>query len=173
MIAELSWRPGRRDDRAVLQEFTCAVPREHRNSGRPQAHPAPWAEEVEKWIRNLRPPLGERLDLSLGFLRDELVAVVMVDDSTEGPEFFHIAFLAVSLRFHRAGLGTAALEHAIELSLGASAPYLRSLIISANIHEGNEASQACFRKAGFTPDTEIDQYRQWLLQIDIAEDEDS
>lgn len=119
----------------------------------------------------MRPPFAERVELSLGFDQDELAAVVMVEDLAEGDELFHISLLAVSLPLHRRGLGTATLEQAIELALGSARPDLRSVIVSANIHTRNQASQACFSKAGFSPDAQSDGlYRQWLLHVEIAGD---
>nr|WP_162819212.1 hypothetical protein [Leifsonia aquatica] len=109
--------------------------------------------------------------MSLGFEGEDLVAVVVVEDSSDGPEFFHIAVVAIEHERRAAGRGAIAIEHAIDLALAAAAPHVERLIVTANIHERNRPSESVFARTGFTPDTGVgrDAYRQWLLSIDIAD----
>lgn len=109
--------------------------------------------------------------MSLGFEGEDLVAVVVVEDSSDGPEFFHIAVVAIERERRASGRGIMAIEHAIELALTAAAPHLERLVVTANVHERNRPSESVFARTGFTPDTGVsrDAYRQWLLAIDIAD----
>jgi len=56
LSAPLEWRSARRDDRGLLQSFTCASDRP-RNWREP--HPRLWELEVQSWVRELKPPIHQ------------------------------------------------------------------------------------------------------------------
>jgi RimJ/RimL family protein N-acetyltransferase len=107
--------------------------------------------------------------LSLGMDDDELVAIAAVEKLGEGAEFFHILVVATSLGQRGRGLGVSAIDRAITCAAQRAHPELPRLIVTANVHILNVASQTCFERSGFVKDgTVIDGlYEQWILGVEI------
>ena len=164
MNTGLEWRTARRDDRVLLQSFTCTV---DRPSDWREAHPRPWELEVQSYVRGLKPPLREDRVVRLGLSESQLAGIVIVERL--GDPFVHIPIIARALGRRGTAVGAAILEHALDTAASLVAPESERVIVSANIHRRNVASQRCFERAGFTRDTERidDDYEQWLLQMDI------
>lgn len=167
MSGALVWRPATRNDRQKIESFRCVPP------GDEESVP-PWVALIDRLIHAQKPPGRRERSYLLGIMGDELAALVIVDDLPDGPEFFHIAIVAVSFRFRGLGLriGDAAIEEALHgVAEITQERKLSTAIVSANIHTANVASEQCFQRAGFTadPNRPRDGYRQWLIALEIED----
>ncbi|MGO4301914.1 GNAT family N-acetyltransferase [Leifsonia sp. RAF41] len=130
-------------------------------------HPFPWEHDVQRWIRDQKPPLGATRTLDLGFDGGELRAVAAVEHL--GEEFVHILVVARAVEIRGAHLGSHIVEHALDLAASAVPPEFEHVIVSANIHRRNAASQLCFERIGFTRDVFLvdPNFEQWLIRLDL------
>lgn len=88
---------------------------------------------MQSWVRDLKPPVEASRTVSLGFAGSALVGIAVVDH-LEG-EFFHIPVVARALDRRGERVGTAILDHAIDMAAARAFPDSDHIILSGNVEQ--------------------------------------
>ncbi|MFJ7065190.1 hypothetical protein [Streptomyces sp. NPDC101115] len=152
----VKWRPATKQDRALLNGFTCTPKPKKDNSGRPLHNPLPWERPVQSWFRNDAIASTARAagdDQQLWILPEKgsisaayaHARCALVDYS--GPQRLMVA-LAVSLEHRRAGrkVADSSFEHALSTIRGSE--LTKPVLVLGKIDIRNQASQALVARAG-------------------------
>lgn len=167
------WRDASREDRPLLQGFTCTAELPRDRNGRPLPHPKPWEHDVQSWIRSRTPPAGPGEALRLETDEESLRAfgaLAMVDQ--EG-EMVIVKLQAVAISTECRGGGGEVADGAIEealaraVELTAKAGGTTTLLV-AWVDPRNDASKRLMERAGFAIHGLIPgnpPLEQWTLQV--------
>ena len=175
-VALLDWRNFGSEHTDAVRAFQCTTPEKSQyEPGKGKHHPLPYELEVQSYIRNLRAPADNTSTVRLGFLDDQLLAVVCMSCIQEQPpekihpeSMFHIQVVAVDVRYKRSGYGQLAIAESIRIAdelnrkhLGGTGAEPAPMV--ALIHGRNVASQELFKKNGFIYDEPFEGgLRQWI-----------
>ena len=167
------WRDALREDRPLLQRFTCtAEPSKDRN-GRPLPHPKPWEHDVQSWIRSRTPPAGPGEALRLETDEESLRAFGALAVVDQEGEIVIVKLQAVAISKEcRGGDGEVAngaldeaLGRAVELTSHAGGTIT---LVVAWVDPRNDASKRLMERSGFTTRGFIPgnpPLEEWTLQV--------
>lgn len=171
MTLLLNWREAQRDDRPLLQGFSCTVPRpRHPLTRELLPHPRPWERKVEAGLRNLKPPTGDRC-LLLGLDADEQLVAVALVEACEGGRVAKLSAVAVALDHQRTGLRYA--DEALEMALRAAGDAGHGsghpvVSVYGLVDPRNHASQKMNTRAGLVHlFDEDDGHQRWVIELEM------
>jgi hypothetical protein len=170
-VTQLAWREVERQDRLLLQGFTCTVAAAYDPSRGQKVHPRPWELEVQSYIRNYRPPAGPGETFLLGLDNEGIGAVSCAAIFDKQPEVIKLLAVAVSTRYR--GQGGAVADEALLEGLNAAADLgvasgLSVVSVFGLIHSRNLASQGMCQRHGFTyegDDPDEPDYQVWSVAV--------
>lgn len=148
----IEWRYATHRDKRLLEKFRCADPS---GSGydslrKIKTHTEPWAEAVQKGLRNWRFRQSGR-EMWLGFEGEELVsagAYSDVESVTTEPRTFIIEYVSCALHWRGRGVGSQCLGQLLA-GISEATGHQDGVELQAFIHEENHPSQNLFRQFGF------------------------
>lgn len=148
----IEWRLATSRDKRILEAYTCADPngRYYDTWLRKKSHREPWAEEVQKGLRNWRYREADR-ELWLGFEGEELVSAGAYsgafDEQGAGKSFL-IEYVSCAFSRRRQRLGDQCLSQLLA-AISESCVDQLSIDLIAYVHEKNLASKKLFERFGF------------------------
>lgn len=151
----LAWRESAREDRQLLQDFSCCAPPEPRQSltrriieSRTRKSPE---LIVQSEIRSANPACDERSVILLGFDADTLVAVASAQQ-VGNLATVQLEVVAVAVSYQRRGFGREALDRLIDWAVDrADQAETRDLIVLADFDLRHTVTPRLLRAAGFAP----------------------
>lgn len=148
----IEWRSATHKDKRLLERFQCADPAgsSFDRLRKIKSHTEPWAEAVQKGLRNWRYRQAGR-EMWLGFEGTELVsagAYSDVNDSGGKSRTFVIEYVSCAFTWRGRGVGQQCLGQLLAVISDATG-YRDGVELQAFIHENNRPSQALFERFGF------------------------
>lgn len=174
MTPPLRWRDAARDDRQLLQAFTCTPPPRRTLTRRAAPIAREWEREVEAGLRDQKPPIGDGR-LILGEDEAGLAAVVLVYFRGYQDEAYlvRLAAVAVALRCRGCRYGDLAMEQALTASAdeGFGSGHL-SVWVDGLVDPRNEGSRAMNHRAGLAcvGMDPTGKYEVWGRELDLPQD---
>lgn len=168
---QFAWRDATRNDRPLLQSFSCTATSRRDRSGRRLAHPRPWEREVEAWIRSQTPPAGPNESLRLEELGPYLRAVgaLALAERREGIVIVKLRAVAINIA-HRGGDGTVAdgvIEDVLRTAteLAAAAGGTRTILVAWVDHR-NLPSKRLLGRSGFALRRALPHnLEEWVVEV--------
>lgn len=179
MTEQVTWHKAQPRHRTGLTEFTCTPPAPPPSAATRwrDTFPLWWEREVQKRIRDLRPPYDVPEHMLVG-VDDEGIAAVSYFVEAGGADVVHLTYVAVALRWRHQGsevareLVSQTFDHVTSRAIQAGVPFVR---LSAYVHPENQASRKLctssqLRHNGYTPtgmevwtnDLAVDEHDPWL-----------
>lgn len=146
--SELTWSEARQEDRFALQSFTCTSPKPSGVRYR-EPHPSLWELDVQNYVRNLKPPVGD--EVHLGWCEEtRQIAVVIWWRSSDVRGAYDLIAIAVAMSFRGRGCGDLAMRYALAHMEGAAtASGMQEISVLAFRDHRNEASEKLLVRHGF------------------------
>lgn len=149
----IEWRSATSRDKRILQGYEVADPagRYYDTLLRQKRHREPWAEAVQKGLRNWRYRQVGR-ELWLGFEGDQLVSAGAYSgafDEEGSSASFLVEYVSCAYSWRRCGVGDQCLGQLLAVISEASHAISGDVEVQAFVHEQNHASQKLFKRFGF------------------------
>jgi RimJ/RimL family protein N-acetyltransferase len=169
----ISWREARREDRPLLQGFTCCGPVPRGQTGRRFPHPKPYEYEVQSFFRDFRPPTGADQKLFLGLRETDLRAAIAMSRQRPDGEIGYVKLQAVAVGISERGIGGSLANEVMEVSLReafklASTQELNRVRVVAFVDPMNAQSKRMLARAGFDlrgTSPNGNEYEQWIVEV--------
>jgi RimJ/RimL family protein N-acetyltransferase len=170
---EVTWREARREDRTLLQGFTCCAPLPQNQMGRKFPHPKPYEYEVQSFFREFRPPTGPDQKLLLGIREDDLCAVIAMSRQKSSGEIGYVKLQAVAISLDERGKGGILANEVIDVSLREAFKFaleqeLHRVRVVAFVDQRNTPSQLMLERAGFVGQfvpNNGNGYDEWIVEV--------